>query len=245
MSGTDYNYDENTQFFPFFVFTLSAIITLPITYNVLKASTKLESTAPRITSDFHPPDDDIIQTQKKRQVRRERKFKRICLMALGYAVMAWMMYLIIITQRTAPRIWDPYEVLGISRSADERTIEKFYKRMSIQYHPDKARPDIAKNETMETINERWVEMTKAYKALTDDEVRNNYLQYGHPDGKQTFSMGIALPKGLVKKVAANTCYCFTRCCWVSRYLRRRELVVWLDRIDKGQSTVRERGQLLF
>jgi translocation protein SEC63 len=40
-------------------------------------------------------------------------------------------------------------------------------------------------------------LTKAYKALTDEEVRNNYVQYGHPDGKQSFSMGIALPKFIV------------------------------------------------
>ena len=42
-----------------------------------------------------------------------------------------------------------------------------------------------------------MELTKAYKALTDEEVRNNYLQYGHPDGKQSFSIGIALPKLIV------------------------------------------------
>ena len=50
---------------------------------------------------------------------------------------------------------------------------------------------------METLNERFVELTKAYKALTDEEIRNNYLQYGHPDGKQSFSIGIALPKIMV------------------------------------------------
>lgn len=42
-----------------------------------------------------------------------------------------------------------------------------------------------------------MELTKAYKALTDEEVRNNYLQYGHPDGKQSFSIGIALPQFIV------------------------------------------------
>lgn len=42
-----------------------------------------------------------------------------------------------------------------------------------------------------------MELTKAYKALTDEEVRNNYIQYGHPDGKQSFSIGIALPKFIV------------------------------------------------
>jgi translocation protein SEC63 len=33
----------------------------------------------------------------------------------------------------------------------------------------------------------------------DEEVRNNYLQYGNPDGKQSFSMGIALPKFIVSE----------------------------------------------
>lgn len=47
------------------------------------------------------------------------------------------------------------------------------------------------------LNDRFVELTKAYKALTDEEVRNNYLQYGHPDGKQSFSIGIALPQFIV------------------------------------------------
>jgi len=52
---------------------------------------------------------------------------------------------------------------------------------------------------METLNERFVELTKAYKALTDEEIRNNYLQYGHPDGKQSMSIGIALPKLIVSE----------------------------------------------
>lgn len=47
------------------------------------------------------------------------------------------------------------------------------------------------------LNNRFVELSKAYKALTDEEVRNNYIQFGHPDGKQSFSIGIALPTWLV------------------------------------------------
>lgn len=83
------------------------------------------------------------------------------------------------------------------QSADEKAISRHYKRMSLLYHPDKIRPDPAKNETIEMLNERFVELTKAYKALTDEEVRNNYLQYGHPDGKQSFSIGIALPQFII------------------------------------------------
>lgn len=85
------------------------------------------------------------------------------------------------------------------QSATEPEINRFYKRLSVKYHPDKAKPDASKNETMEDVNDRWVEMTKAYKALTDEEIRNNYLQYGNPDGKQSTSIGIALPKWMVEE----------------------------------------------
>ena len=57
--------------------------------------------------------------------------------------------------------------------------------------------DESKNQTVEDINDYWVEVTKAFKTLTDEEIRNNYIQYGHPDGKQSFSIGIALPKFIV------------------------------------------------
>lgn len=110
-----------------------------------------------------------------------------------------MVYLILVTARTVPKIWDPYDVLGVSRSASEKQIKSHYRRLSLTYHPDKAQVDPEKNVTLETINEHWVEMTKAFKALTDEEIRNNYIQFGHPDGKQSFSIGIALPKWLVEE----------------------------------------------
>ena len=69
--------------------------------------------------------------------------------------------------------------------------------MSLKFHPDKIRPDPAKNQTVESLNDYFVELTKAYKALTDEEIRNNYIQFGHPDGKQSFSIGIALPNFIV------------------------------------------------
>ncbi|KAI5285759.1 secretory subunit, partial [Ascosphaera aggregata] len=170
MSSTDYNYDEQVN---------------------------LENTAPRIKSDFQTSHDDLIRKLRQAQIRKQRPLKRIATVITGLCVMAYMVYLIIVTQRTAPRLYDPYAILGLSRTSDERAISRHYKRLSMIYHPDKIRPDPAKNETIETLNEHFIELTKAYKALTDEEVRNNYLQYGHPDGKQTYSIGIALPKFIV------------------------------------------------
>ena len=88
--------------------------------------------------------------------------------------------------------------ISFQQSADEKAIKSHYKRLSLKFHPDKIRPDPSKNETIESLNDQYVEMGKAYKALTDEDVRNNYLQYGHPDGKQSFSIGIALPKFIVE-----------------------------------------------
>ena len=80
---------------------------------------------------------------------------------------------------------------------NEKQIKSHFKKLSVKFHPDKIKPDPAKNETMESLNDRYVELTKAYQALTDEDIRNNYIQYGHPDGKQSFSIGIALPKFIV------------------------------------------------
>ncbi|KAL8859919.1 MAG: hypothetical protein Q9178_003752 [Gyalolechia marmorata] len=195
--STDYTYDEQGQFFPYFILTISALVTVPLTFSLLKPTKELESTAPKIKSDFKPPDENLIQGQKRKQWRRERRLKRFITVVAGYATIALMMYLIAVTKTTAPKIWDPYDILELPRSSDEKKINKRYRDLSRVYHPDKARPDESKNQTVEDINDHWVELSKAYKALTDEEVRNNYIQFGHPDGKQSYSIGIALPKFIV------------------------------------------------
>lgn len=62
-------------------------------------------------------------------------------------------------------------------------------------HPDKVKLEI--NQTMAEIEAKFVNITKAYKSLTDEEIRENLEKYGHPDGKQEFSMGLALPSWVV------------------------------------------------
>lgn len=198
MASSSYSYDEESTHAPFFIITLTAIFAVPITYSIFKASPDLENTATRIESDYRPEDEDIIQSQRKKQKRKERKTKRITSAIVLWGVIAYMIYVIATTQRTIPKLWDPYDVLGVSRSASEKEIDRHYKKLSIKFHPDKAKPDAAKNETLETINDRWVEMTKAYKTLTDEEIRNNYLMYGNPDGKQSTNVGIAIPQWVIE-----------------------------------------------
>lgn len=76
---------------------------------------ELENTAPRIKSEFKPKNDDLIQGQKQKRLRKERRIKRAIAVLVGWAIIAWMIYLIIVTARTIPKIYDPYEILGVSR----------------------------------------------------------------------------------------------------------------------------------
>ncbi|KAK0124490.1 secretory subunit, variant 2 [Cadophora gregata] len=185
------------QFFPFFVLTVVGIVTIPLTYSVLKPSSDPGATAPRIKSDFRPEHADLVDSQRKAQRRKERKLKRAIAVVAGWAIMGFMAYLIVVTARIIPKIWNPYDILGIKDSATEKEIKSHYKRMSLKFHPDKIRPDPAKNQTIESLNDYFVELTKAYKALTDEDIRRNFQEFGHPDGKQSYSIGIALPKFIV------------------------------------------------
>jgi translocation protein SEC63 len=84
---------------------------------------ELENTGTRIDSDFVPEHADLIQGQRKKQKRLERRLKRGLLMAVGWTLNAAMIYLILVTARLTPDIWDPYDVLGVSRVCS-RSCEK-------------------------------------------------------------------------------------------------------------------------
>ncbi|KAF6837386.1 translocation protein sec63-like protein [Colletotrichum musicola] len=195
--SSDYSYDAEAQFYPFFILAITSIITLPLGYTLVFPSKDIEQKAPRIQSDYKPEHADLIDKQRKAHQKKQRRIVRVIFVLLGLALMAGMVYLILHVQAVTPKIWNPYDILGIPDSADEKMIKKVYKNLSRRLHPDKVKPDPAKNETIESLNNAYVEISKAYQALTDEEVRNNYIQYGHPDGKQSFSIGIALPKFMV------------------------------------------------
>jgi molecular chaperone DnaJ len=67
---------------------------------------------------------------------------------------------------------DYYEVLGVDRDAGEDEIKKSYRRLAMQYHPDR-NPDDASAEA------KFKEATEAYEVLRDKEKRARYDQFGH------------------------------------------------------------------
>jgi len=67
---------------------------------------------------------------------------------------------------------DYYEILGVSRSADDQEIKKAYRKMAVKYHPDKNPGDKAAEEKFKLAAE-------AYQVISDKEKRRIYDQYGH------------------------------------------------------------------
>ena len=67
---------------------------------------------------------------------------------------------------------DYYEVLGVSRDADEATLKKAYRQVAKKYHPD-MNPGDAEAE------KKFKEASEAYAILSDPEKRRQYDQFGH------------------------------------------------------------------
>lgn len=66
---------------------------------------------------------------------------------------------------------DYYSILGVSKSATETDIKKAYRKLALQYHPDKNKGDKASEE-------KFKEVTKAYEVLSDPQKRQTYDQFG-------------------------------------------------------------------
>ena len=67
---------------------------------------------------------------------------------------------------------DLYEVLGISRSASQDEIKKAYRKLAIQYHPDK-------NPDNKEAEEKFKDIAEAYAILSDPGKKVRYDRFGH------------------------------------------------------------------
>jgi molecular chaperone DnaJ len=67
---------------------------------------------------------------------------------------------------------DYYDVLGIKRGASSDDVKRSYRKLAMQYHPDR-------NPGNKEAEEKFKEINEAYEVLSNDEKRRRYDQFGH------------------------------------------------------------------
>jgi len=67
---------------------------------------------------------------------------------------------------------DFYEILGVSKSASDVEIKKAYRKIALEFHPDK-------NPDNKVAEDKFKEAAEAYEVLSNAEKRQRYDQFGH------------------------------------------------------------------
>eukprot|EP00439_Symbiodinium_sp_Y106_P074137 s1358_g14.t1 len=197
---------DDTAFYYFFssvLVTVAVPWTCSVIYNFLfPGQAQVEKDFPtksKSGSRYHycQSSQMVDKIEKARQKARRASAGSSFTMIIKLSLLAgiWLtIYLIHLHLGDAKEIkrFDPFEILDVSPGASATEVKKAYRQLSLKYHPDKNPDD-------PLAASRFMQITKAHNALTDETAKANYEKYGNPDGPQTSKVGIGLPPFLLEK----------------------------------------------
>ncbi|KZT33857.1 hypothetical protein SISSUDRAFT_1027300 [Sistotremastrum suecicum HHB10207 ss-3] len=191
-----YHYDEAGNMAAYFVLTFLSLVLVPLSFSYVPTTKKaVKAPPPACECSACVDHREALRKRSQRPWYRPQIGTKALFTLGGWVVFGLLVYKIATTVDES-KMYDPFQILGVSLSATEQEIKRHYKKLSIKFHPDKVK--LSGNDTLDSVAERFVELTKAYKALTNEEIRKNWEQYGHPDGRQEMSMGIAIPLWIIE-----------------------------------------------
>ncbi|KAJ2749508.1 secretory subunit, partial [Coemansia nantahalensis] len=182
--GAKYTYDESGVTFFYYALTIIVLVVAPATVAALFSKKSADAATRPKTPKVHA---------RRGGAKSSAATIKLGLLAVGWLLIFVLTYKVKTTEVKEAKLWDPYVVLGIDNGEGEEGIKRAYRKLSLKWHPDKVEQSMR-----EQAGEMMAEINRAHKTLTNPEARENYEKYGNPDGMQTQSMGIALPKLLVE-----------------------------------------------
>lgn len=106
-------------------------------------------------------------------VRSSSRYPQTCQALLAIFLLILSVHL----AKTASE-YDPYKILGVSRSASQAEIKRAYKSLAREWHPDKNKDPKAED--------MFIKVSKSYEILSNEERRSNFDRYGQMDENQPF-----------------------------------------------------------
>ncbi|CAL8108613.1 unnamed protein product [Calicophoron daubneyi] len=188
MARDHFEFDENGDTFFCFLVAFYTIILIPVTYFFWPSFEIRESCEQGKRKCMCQPCQ--VKRHHMKSSTPMKKLKKFLVkggFALAWGVFFIMMYKLTFLEANEPG-FDPFALLEIDRGATVAEIRKAYKRLSLKYHPDKGGDA-----------KRFILISKAYSALTNEESRRNWEEHGNPDGPGAAHFGIALPKWMIQR----------------------------------------------
>lgn len=202
--ASEYTYDDEGETWPFFVLALLCFILIPLSIRwVLRAmssesklvNTKIDGSVTVNRDELKLDNHQHIERFHSKQKSGKIFNKTLLFLIIGWSIFAYI-GLNFTKEVNLKGAFDPYHILDVSMTASEREIKSKYRKLSLKFHPDKLAKGLSETERQD-LEQQFVIINMAYKSLTDEVTRNNFIKYGHPDGPQDVKHGIALPTFLV------------------------------------------------